>query len=318
MLIYLLRRILISVPVLLGMTLIIFVMADAMPGDAVGAMISPNSPASDELIAMRRGQLGLDQPLLVQYGTWLGQLLQGKLGFSFITGAAVSDMLLTRLSATLLLMGSSLLFSVVVGILLGVVSALKRYTWIDYALTIFGFVGLSIPVFFFALLLIFVFGLTLAWLPTSGMGVPGEPATLPSTLRHLTLPALSLGLLRITIFMRYTRTSVLEVIHSDFVRTARAKGVPASKVIVKHVLRNALMPVVTIIGLSLPLLVSGAVVIEAIFQWPGTGLLFLTAVNQRDAPVIMGFVLLSAVVVLLSNLLTDVAYSWVDPRIRYN
>lgn len=314
---YIIRRLLISLPVLLGVTVIIFVLADAMPGDAVGAMISPNNPASDELIAMRRGQLGLDKPLAVQYLDWLGQLMRGNLGFSFITGASVTDIISNRLPATLLLMGSSLLFSVVVGMILGVVSALRQNSWLDYVLTVFGFIGLSVPVFFFALLLIFVFGLNLRWFPTAGMGTPGDSFTWSDTLRHLVLPGLSLGLLRITLFMRYTRASVLEVMREDYVRTAKAKGVFRSALVSKHILRNALIPITTIIGVALPLLFSGAVIIETIFQWPGTGSMFITAVNQRDAPIIMGFVLVAAVFVLLSNLLTDVLYSWIDPRIRY-
>ena len=317
MLIYILRRLLISIPILLGITMIIFFIASQMPGDAVQAMISQETPMADELVALRRGQLGLDQPVPVQYARWLGQLLQGNLGFSFQSGEPVAKVLAARIFATLELMGTALLIAIVLGVLLGVISALRQYSFLDYSLTFLGFTGVSIPDFFFGMLLVYIFAIKLGWFPTSGISTPGEPFTLADNLRHLALPAFALALVRTATFMRYTRASVLEVKNDDYVRTARAKGLAEWLVTSRHVLRNALIPIITVIGLSLPVLFGGSVIIETIFQWPGIGLMFINAITGRDSPVIMGYVLFSAIIVLASNLLTDVVYSWADPRIRY-
>jgi peptide/nickel transport system permease protein len=317
MLIYIVRRLLISIPILLGITIIIFYIASQMPGDAVQAMISQETPMADELVALRRGQLGLDQPLPVQYGRWLGQLLGGNLGFSFQSGEPVSKVLAARIFATLELMGTALLIAIVLGVLLGVISALKQYSFLDYTLTFLGFTGVSIPDFFFGMLLVYIFAIKLGWFPTSGIVTAGEPFTLGDNLRHLALPAFALALVRTATFMRYTRASVLEVMNNDYVRTARAKGLREWLVTARHILRNALIPIITVIGLSLPVLFGGSVIIETIFQWPGIGLMFMNAITGRDSPVIMGYVLFSAIIVLASNLLTDVVYSWADPRIRY-
>jgi peptide/nickel transport system permease protein len=317
MLIYILRRLLISIPILLGITIIIFYIASQMPGDAVQAMISQETPMADELVALRRGQLGLDQPLPVQYGRWLSQLLQGNLGFSFQSGEPVAKVLATRIFATLQLMGTALLIAIVLGVLLGVISALKQYSFLDYTLTFLGFTGVSIPDFFFGMVLVYIFAIKLGWFPTSGIVTPGEPYSLADNLRHLALPAFALALVRTATFMRYTRASVLEVMNNDYVRTARAKGLREWLVTWRHILRNALIPIITVIGLSLPVLFGGSVIIETIFQWPGIGLMFMNAITGRDSPVIMGYVLFSAIIVLASNLLTDVVYSWADPRIRY-
>lgn len=317
MLIYILRRLLISIPILLGITMIIFYIASQMPGDAVQAMISQETPMAEELVALRRGQLGLDQPLPVQYGRWLGQLLQGNLGFSFQSGEPVAKVLATRIFATLELMGTALLIAIVLGVLLGVISALRQYSFLDYTLTLLGFTGVSIPDFFFGMLLVYIFAIKLGWFPTSGIATPGEPFDLADNLRHLALPAFALALVRTATFMRYTRASVLEVMNNDYVRTARAKGLREWLVTSRHILRNALIPIITVIGLSLPILFGGSVIIETIFQWPGIGLMFMNAITGRDSPVIMGYVLFSAIIVLASNLLTDIVYSWADPRIRY-
>jgi len=315
---YILRRLLISIPTLIGITMIIFLLASLMPGDAVTAMTSIDTPLSDELMKIRRGQLGLDQPLPVQYARWLGQLLRGNMGHSYISGERISWMIFNRIPASLELMGVSLLFSILIGIILGVLSALKRYSCIDYTLTILGFVGLSMPVFFLGMVFIYVFALRMDLFPTSGMVTLGEPFSLADNLRHLFLPALSLGLFRTAVFMRYTRSSMLEVLKEDYIRTARAKGLREPAIIVRHILRNAMIPIVTIIGMTLPVLLAGAVIVETMFQWPGTGLLYITAITQRDSPVIVGLTLVIAAMVLLSNLLTDMVYAVIDPRIRYD
>ena len=326
MITFLLRRLLVSVPILLGITVIVFFVAAQMPGDAVLAMISTETPQAEDLIKLRRGQLCLDLPLYVQYFRWLLQLLHGNLGYSFQTGEAVLDVLLARIPATLELMGCALLLAIVLGVAMGVVSALKQYSRLDY-----GFAGISIPDFFLGMILVYLFALSWQIFPTSGMSTAGDAFSLADNLCHLALPACALGLVRTATFMRYTRSSVLEVMNNDHVRTARAKGVCARayvvcvrakglsewRVITRHILRNALIPVVTVIGL-LPVLFGGSVIIEMIFQWPGIGLMFISAVTTRDSPVIMGYVLFSAVSVQLANLLTDIAYSFLDPRIRYD
>ena len=314
---YILRRILISLPIILGITVIVFMLANMMPGDAVLAMISSDTPLEADLIKLRQGHLGLDLPLHEQYGRWLGNLLQGNMGYSFQTGEQVLEMILRRIPATLELMGFSLIISIFLGVTLGTISALKQYSLLDYSLTLFGFTGISIPDFFLGLILIFVFALKLDWFPTSGMVTAGEEFSWVDNLRHLFLPALALALVRTAVFMRYTRASVLEVINDDYVRTARAKGMTEFVVTARHILRNALIPVITVIGINLTVLFAGSVIIETIFQWPGIGMMFINAISLRDSPVIMGYVLFSAFVVLIANLLTDVTYSWADPRIRY-
>jgi peptide/nickel transport system permease protein len=314
---YIARRLLISVPTLLGVSIALFALANSMPGDAVLAMISSDAPLAEELIKIRQGQLGLDQPLPVQYMRWVGQLAQGNLGFSYINGRPIGELIVERVPATVQLMGVSLLISLLIGMALGMIAAVKKYSLLDYLLTVAGFAGLSVPVFFLGMVLVYVFALRLGWFPTSGMGTIGEAYSLRANLLHLVLPALTLSLVRIPMFMRYTRASMLSVLGDDYVRTARAKGLLERTVLLRHVLRNALIPVITVVGVTLPVLFGGAIIVETIFQWPGIGLLYISAVSQRDIPLLMGIALVSAVLVLASNLLADVAYAVVDPRIQY-
>lgn len=318
MLSYILRKVLISIPVLLGVSVIVFGIASAMPGDAVLAMITAESPTSAELIAIRRGQLGLDDPLYLQYLNWLGQLLQGNMGVSYISGRPVAELIGERIPFTLQLMGAALVIAFVAGTALGVVSALKQYSVTDYGLTLVGFIGVSIPDFFLGLLLVYIFALELRLFPSSGIWTAGEPYTLLDNLRHLILPALALALFRAAIFMRYARSGMLEVLNQDYMRTAKAKGLKNRTVIMRHGLRNALIPLVTVFGFTLPVLFGGSVVIETIFQWPGIGLLFIDAVTNRDSPVIMGYVLITTVIVMAANLVTDLVYGILDPRVSYD
>ncbi|MER9326665.1 ABC transporter permease [Mesorhizobium sp. M0488] len=318
MLSYLLRKLLLSIPVLFGVTVIVFAIAHAMPGDAVLAMITAEAPSSDELIAMRRGELGLDQPLYIQYLNWIGQILHGNLGRSFVNGRGVGEIIGERLPMTLELMGVALLVAFVIGATLGVVSALRQYKFTDYSLTLAGFVGVSIPDFFMGLLLVYVFALELRWLPSSGISTAGDSFSLLDNLRHLILPAAALALFRAAIFMRYARAGMLEVLNQSYMRTAKAKGLRPSTITLRHGLRNALIPLVTVFGLALPTLFGGSVVIETIFQWPGIGLMFIDSVVNRDSPVIMGYVLITAIIVMLANLATDLAYSVLDPRVSYD
>ena len=317
MLSYVMRRLLISIPVLLAVTIVFYLLADLMPGDAVTAMMTSEAPISRAALASMRSRMGLDQPWPLRYVRWLQGLLKGNLGYSYISFQSITKAILMRLPATLELMGVSMLISIIIGSILGIVSALKQYSVLDLTLTVSGFIGLSIPVFFLGLMLIYVFALRLKVLPVSGMSTPGIPFSLVDNMRHLALPMLSLSLLRIASFMRYMRSSLLDVLHNEYLTVARAKGLSEAYIVIKHALRNALIPIVTVIGLNVPVLFAGAVIIESVFQWPGIGLLYITAVNQRDDPMIIGLAVMSAVVVFLSNLLTDVTYALVDPRIRY-
>lgn len=316
--VYAVRRILVSVPLLIGITLIVFLLAAMMPGDALLAMFADEAGFSREMLAQQRARLGLDQPLAFQYLAWLGRIVQGQFGYSLVSHESVAQAIGLRLGPTLQLMGVALAFALVVGVTLGVLSALKQNTWIDHVLTVLGFIGLSMPVFFLGLLFVYVFSLKLDWFPSSGMRTAGQPYDLLDNLRHLVLPALAIGLVRMVTFMRYTRNSMLEVLSSDYLNTARAKGLAERKVIWGHALRNALSPLVTAIGLALPTLLAGAVYIETVFQWPGTGLLFIRAVNTRDTPMIMGLALVFSLAVMVANLLTDLAYAVIDPRVRYD
>ena len=314
---YIVRRLLVSIPTILAVTVVVFLLANLMPGNAVLAMLSTDSPAPEELIKLRQGQLGLDQPVPVQYARWLSNVAQGNLGRSFQYGDSVSTMIAQRIPATLELMMVTLIISIFLGVALGTISALRQYSSLDYGLTFVGFAGISIPDFFMGMILIFVFALRLGWFPTSGMVTAGSEFSLADNLRHIILPALALALVRTAVFMRYTRASVLEVAKNDYVRTAQAKGLQRQLIIGRHILRNGLIPVITVIGLNMAALFAGSVIIETIFQWPGIGMMFINAVAVRDSPVIMGYVLLTTIFVLLVNLVTDITYSWVDPRIRY-
>lgn len=314
---YIIRRLLISIPMLFGITLIIFTLANLIPGDPLTAMMSEEAPMSGEAMEQRRETLGLDQPLPVRYFLWVTEVLQGNLGFSFITYVPIGETILDRIPQTLELMGISLLLSIIIGTFLGIVSALKQYEPIDYVLTIFAFVGRSVPVFFVGMLLIYFFSLRLDLFPVAGMVTVGKPFNIWDNLWHLVLPCASLSLLRISVFTRYARSSMLEVLASDYITTARAKGVREKIVILKHGFRNALIPILTVIGYNLRTLFSGAIIIETVFQWPGMGQLFITAVHQRDYPMIMGLSLVISTVVLIGNLLTDISYAFADPRIKY-
>ena len=314
---YVLRRLLLSLPVLVLITVAFFFLAQALPGDAVLATMSADAgPVSASVIQQRRKELGLDRPWPVRYVLWVRQVLHGNLGTSYTMNVKVIRLLGLRLPPTLELMGSSLLLSILLGVVIGVISAQYQYSLLDYLVTVFGFVGVSVPVFFLGLLLMYIFSLQLGLFPSSGMHAPGQAPTLVDNLWHLVLPAFTLSILRTAVFARYVRTSMLDVIHQDFINVSRAKGVPERRVIWRHALRNALVPVITVIGLNIPVLLAGAVFIETVYQWPGMGLLFVNAVTERDSPVIVAVGLLITIGVLLSNLLTDIAYTVVDPRIR--
>lgn len=312
---YILRRLLIAIPVLFGVTVIAYFIMTLAPGDAVDMLVDPGLSPQD--IALKKQALGLDQPVFVQYVKWLGQLAQGNLGYSFNNRRPVTERIGERLGSTLMLAFSALFFSYLLAIPIGVLAAVRQYSVWDYIATVFSFLGVSVPSFFFGLLLIYFFALKLDWFPTGGTHTIGAPFSLADRLSHLILPMTVLSLQNIGAVMRYTRSSMLDVIHQDYIRAARAKGLQERVVLFRHALRNALIPVITLAGLQFPFLLGGAIITEQIFNWPGMGRLAVEAITQRDYPTIMGINLLAAVMVIIGNLLADVMYGVVDPRIRY-
>ena len=316
---YLLPRLVIAIPVLFGVTMIAFTALSFALGAPVTARIDPGILAqqSPEWVAERRHELGLDQPVPVRYAKWLAGVLRGDLGFSIVSHRPIAEELASRLPATFQLMGAALLIGLFVGIPCGVISAVKQHGKLDYTLTSLTMVTISTPTFFLGMLAIYVFGVHLRLLPTSGMVTLGAPASFGDRLSHLVLPASILGLGNAALLMRYTRAAMLEVLRKEYITTARAKGLSEATIILRHALRNALIPVITVFGLLLPELVAGAVVTEQIFAWPGMGFMAVRAAANRDPSMLMGVVLVVGVGVLLSNLLADIAYSVADPRIRY-
>lgn len=314
---YIQQRLLVSVPVLLLITIIAFLLLQAAPGDPLNSYVPPDAPLPAEQREALRRELGLDQPLYIRYFYWLSEAVQGNLGISSRNLEPVSDAIGRRIMPTLTLMGTALVIGITVGVALGIVGAVKKYSAIDNFLTIIAFLGISFPVYLLGLLGLYVFALQLGWLPSGGMTTPGDGG-FTDTISHLILPSLIISIQYIASTMRYTRSAMLDVLEQDYVRTARAKGLVERVILMRHALKNALIPIITIIGSYIPGLLSGAVFIEAIYSWPGMGSLFVEGVESRDYPLIMGLILILAVIILVVNLLVDVAYSVVDPRVRYD
>lgn len=317
MLTFVVRRVFIALPVLLGITVLLFSFIALAPGDAVDAYIPHGVPVSPEVREAMARQLGLDQPLPVRYVRWLTLTAQGNLGTAAITGRPVNDVVGSAFLASVALVGPALLMGIVVGIPLGILAAVRLSTVTDLTLTGVAFFGISIPPFLLALGGLYVLGLQLRLVPMGGMTTPAQPFELADFLAHLALPALVLGIAYMAIFMRYTRAAMLEVLGSPYLTTAVAKGLVGRTVILRHAFRNALVPIITVIGLSVPEVVGGALVVENVFTWPGMGSLLVSAVTGRDFQVIMGVSLVIAVAVVVTNIATDVAYAFADPRIRY-
>ena len=316
MLKYLMRRILIALPVILGVTILTFIIIQAAPGDIVDLYVDPTLSAADKQAI--RENLGLDKHPVVQYGVWLKGVLQGDLGNSLVNRQPVSVRIGERMGATMGLSLAALVLAYFVAIPVGVISATKQYSWLDYGSSIFALMFVSIPGFFFGIGLIFLFSLRLDWLPVSGMRTLGVEKSFGDLLQHVILPAIVLSAGTMGAVTRYTRSSMLDVVRQDFIRTARAKGVAERLVVYKHALRNALIPVITLLGLQLPNLLGGAIIIESVFMWPGMGRLAIEAISSRDYPVLMGLNLLTAVLVVVGGLVSDMLYSVADPRIRYS
>lgn len=292
-----------------------FLLLQFAPGGPAIMMNPDLTPEAREQISR---QLGLDQPVAVQYWRWLSSLLSGDLGISFSDRAPVWALIGTALPNTLQLSLAALLLTILLGIPLGVLAALRHQTVIDQVISVVAFLGLSIPAFWFGIVLILVFAVNLGWLPAAGMRTIGMPFALPDFLRHLIMPVAVLALANLAVVTRYTRSSMLNVLGEDFIRTARAKGLPPGRVTYRHAFRNALIPVVTVIGLRLPTLFGGTVITESVFAWPGMGRMSVSAALERDYPLVMGITVVMATVVLLVNLLIDLSYSYIDPRVRYD
>lgn len=312
---YILKRILIAIPVLIGITLIDYAIM-CLAGSPLEMLKGPR--ISDAALQAKEIAAGLDKPLIVQYFVWLWQLLQGNLGYSMKSYEPVSAMIGSHIGPTLLLMGASLALSLLIAVPAGIYSAVKQYSKGDYVVVTASFIGSSIPSFFLALILIYIFTVKLGILPSGGMNTLGMDGSVADTIRHMVLPVTVLAVSLAGSNIRYIRSSFLEILQQDYLRTAKAKGIGYKRVIWKHAMRNALLPIVTVIGMQIPMLFGGAVIIEQVFSWPGLGLMTMTAIMGRDFPVIMGVCLLSAVVVLVSNLITDILYALVDPTIQLN
>ncbi len=314
---YLINRIIVSVVVLFGITVLLFTLLQALPGDPAEIMIDPFSFSGDRdaAVAAMRTRLGLDQPLPVQYASWMNESLRGNLGFSISKRRPVAELMLERLFPTLRLMGAALFVAVLLALPAGLLAALRNKSMLDYGIAMVSLMSISVPTFFVGLLGIYVFGIRLGVLPTSGMN-SSTGSGLVDSFRHLVLPAGILGFSLMGPYVRYVRAAVLDTLQRDFLTAARAKGLSRATIIRRHIIRNSLTPLVTVIAIQIPVLFAGAVVIETIFAWPGLGRLAIEAILVRDYPILLAFVTAVSILVLVSNLLADISYALIDPRVR--
>jgi len=314
---YIVRRVFQAIPLVLSITILLFTLLRWAPGgpDAVYAQ-NPRLSAADR--ARIRRIYGLDQPVHVQYVKWLGRLLRGDLGESYVEGRPVSTMIAERLTATITLMGAALLLALLLAFAVGIWTGLHPRTMTDYALTAGAFFGFSMPVFWFGLLLQLIFADWLRWLPSSGRGLEEGAGSFVELLRHLVLPSVVLSLLYMASWSRYLRSSLIDQLGEEYLRTARAKGLERTRAILRHGVRNALIPVVNIIALQVPSLFTGAIITETIFAWPGIGRLYFTAVGRQDYTVLMGILVIASGLIVVANLIADVMNAWLDPRVSYD
>ncbi|WP_249872089.1 ABC transporter permease [Oceanobacillus saliphilus] len=319
---YIIRRILIFIPMLFALTIIVFGMAQLAPGDALTGVSLSDPNIDPEVYEIQREAYGLNDPIPVQYFRWISSVAQGDLGNSLVfNGRSVAELIQARLANTVYLGLFSLAITIIVAIPIGIYSARRPYSLLDYSATGFGFIGLAIPNFFFGLIAIYVLSIKLGWFPAQGTlstpGMTGMEAFI-DRIHHMILPGITLGLAGTATYMRYMRSEVLDVLGSDYIRTARAKGMSESNILYKHTLRNALIPIITLMGFEIGVLLSGAVITEQVFQYPGLGTLFLSSVTNRDYPVVMAIAMILGILILVGNLLADIFYSIIDPRIRYD
>ncbi|MEO3873394.1 ABC transporter permease [Nonomuraea sp. B12E4] len=316
MLAFLMRRLLSNAAVFLLISVGVFLLVRAAPGDPVRMMVNPEQLASGgpAFVAAKRAELGLDQPVLIRYGIWLRDALTGDLGHSFVSRRPVAEVLAERLGPTVLLMGTALAMGLVLAVAAGTLAATRRDTAIDHATTVAALGTVSVPGFFLGIAAIYLFSLRLGWVPSAGMSTPGDGGG-PDILAHLVLPAAILGLSIAGPFTRYVRAGLLAELGADYVRTAEAKGAGPGRVLMRHALRNALVPLITVVMISIPQLLAGAVALEQVFAWPGMGQLAVSSIGQLDHPVVIGFAMFVAVLVLACNLAADLLYAVADPRI---
>lgn len=314
MLFYIFKRILMTIPVMVIVALFVFLMLRLSPGDPAAVIAGDYATAED--VQRIREQLGLSEPIVVQFTRWLGQLAQGDLGTSIFSSKPVSQLIAQRIEPTMLLALTTIIFSVLVAVPLGTIAAYRAGSWIDRVVMLFSVGGFSVPVFVLGYVLIYVLSLKLRWLPVQGYKSPFIEGIGPF-FAHITLPTLTLSVIFIALIARMTRASVIEVLEEDYVRTARAKGQSELKVLMRHALRNAAVPIITVIGIGIALLIGGVVVTESVYNIPGLGRLVLDAVLARDYPIIQGLILFFSFIYIVLNLLIDLSYSLLDPRIRY-
>ena len=317
---YIIRRILQAIPLLFLLSIAMFGLIHLLPGGADAVLFNPRLTAAAR--AALRVRMGLDDPFYIQYIKWISSALTGNFGYSFNTNELVSTILARRFPATLELFGIAFLLALALAILIGVISAVRQGSATDYSLTILAYVGISMPAFLLGLFLQDIFGVWLQWLPTSGTGSYGlalSPlASLIDHLQHLVLPVIALSILFIAGWSRYMRSSMIEVVKQDYMRTARAKGVGTRALLLRHAMRNAVIPLITIVALDFGAIAGGATITEGVFAWPGMGLLFIDSLDRRDYPVLIAMLMLSAFFVIAFNLIADILYAVMDPRIRYS
>ncbi len=318
MLAYMLRRLLNSLFILFAVSLLSFFVLHAAPGDPIQAFLQqPFSQTPQSVVDSVRQQLGLDQPVHIQYVRWLSRFVQGDMGFSLISRRPVNDLLADAIPNTFLLMGTATLIGLVLGLAFGVYSALRPNSWLDTLFSGFAAVAYALPSFWVALVLIYLFSFVLSWLPASGMMSPyAFQKTFADVISHMILPVAALATNEVAFWQRYQRDSLLSVLSEDYVRTARAKGLLGAVVVLRHAWRNSLVVIITLLGMSISRLLTGSYIVESIFSWPGMGNLGIWAINNRDYPVIMAILMLSAVLIVLGNLMADLAYTFLDPRAR--
>lgn len=312
---YLIKRILIAIPVLLMVTVFCFGLVNMAPGDPSDLYLSQNATQVQKQ-EMRRS-LGLNQPVYIQYIKWLTRTLKGNLGISFATRAPVTEVIFSKLGATVELLICTLILSYVIAIPLGIICARHQGGWLDNTIMGVSFLGISIPSFFFGLAMVYIFAVQLNWLPTGGMTTLGQSSDFIDRLRHIIMPTVVLSLFYCSNMMRYVRSSMVDIFSENYIRTAISKGLSKQKVLWRHGFRNALIPIITVISSDIPKMLGGAVVTEQIFSWPGIGQLTVSSIGSRDYPMLMAINLIAAVGVLICNLIADILYAVVDPRIRY-
>jgi peptide/nickel transport system permease protein len=311
------RRLLFMVPILILISIVIFFLVYMAPGGPM-AVYATNPYVSAEELKRIGESLGLNRPLPIQYTKWFLSMVKGDWGYSYISGRRVTASIWERVPATLQLTGTAFFFTVIFGLPLGIIAALRRNTFVDYLLTSGAVVGQSIPVFWLAIMVILIFSVFLKWIPPGGISTTGMPTNILDRIHHLVAPSLVLSTVYIAIWSRYMRSSLLEVLRQDYVRAARAQGLSEFRVICQHALRNAILPIINLAGLHAPFFLAGALVTETVFSWPGIGRLFFDSLNNRDYPILLGILFIIAIIVLMGSLIADVLCAFADPRISYD